>query len=221
MTNDRGSAGIAVVLVLLAIGLAIANVLVFASSSDPSLGVASDIGPLLAVHWQRCPGCIVYFAATPLLFGLLAAVVAARRGKPAAKAVAPTVVADEPDSSALRLLGLLQQEARFIDFIREDINGYDDAQVGAAARTIHSGCRKALDGRIELERILPEEEGADVEIASGFDPAEVRLSGNVAGEPPFRGTLEHPGWKVAKVQLPESPGNLDPRIIAPAQVEVR
>lgn len=121
---------------------------------------------------------------------------------------------------ALRLLSLLQQEGRLIDFIQEDIDGYSDAQVGAAVRSIHSGCRKALQDRIELQRIFGAEDGSEVVVDKSFDPATVRLTGNVSGEPPFRGVLQHGGWRATKVALPESPGDVDPHVIAPAEVEI-
>jgi hypothetical protein len=61
----------------------------------------------------------------------------------AAKPSAPPLVEAAPDG-ALQLLGLLQREARLIDFIQEDIAAYADADVGAAARVVHEGCRKVL-----------------------------------------------------------------------------
>jgi Domain of unknown function (DUF2760) len=121
---------------------------------------------------------------------------------------------------ALRLLALLQQEGRLIDFLKEDIDAYNDAQIGAAVRSIHAGCRKALSERIELERIFAAEDGSQVTVESGFDPATVRLTGNVSGTPPFRGTLQHGGWRASKVTLPQSPGDTDPTIVAPAEVEI-
>jgi hypothetical protein len=120
----------------------------------------------------------------------------------------------------LRLLSLLQQEGRFVDFLKEDIDGYNDTQIGAAVRSIHAGCRKALSERIELERIFPAEDGTEVVVEAGFDPAAVRLTGNVSGTPPFRGTLQHGGWRAATVSLPHSPGDVDATIIAPAEVEI-
>lgn len=222
LKGSKGSAGLAALMVLLAIGLALANLAVLI---QPDLAAANgDMVAALKARYQAAAPIVSFFAVSPLLFGLLAAVVAARR-QAAAPAAAPTAKAKAepdaaPEASALRLLGLLQQEARFIDFVQEDIDGYDDSQVGAAARTIHSGCRKALEGRIDLERIYADEEGSPIEVTEGFDPAEVRLTGNVAGNPPFRGTLQHSGWRAAKVKLPEAHGNIDPGIIAPAEIDI-
>src|SRR6185436_1648377 len=109
-----------------------------------------DIGPLLAAHYSACPGCVAYFGVSPLLLGFLAAFVAARApaSKPVALPAPPPLSTIRSETGALRLLSILQREARLLDFIGEDIDQYDDSQVGAAARSIHSGCRKAFEGRV-------------------------------------------------------------------------
>jgi uncharacterized protein DUF2760 len=198
------------------------NVAVFLNSLREMPGA-----PPLADLYQFCPVCLAYFSVAPLLVAILVAVMvrqrtAAAEARAAAAAAAEKPPAPAPPSPALavRLLGLLQEEGRFIDFIREDIDAYGDAQVGAAVRAIHAGCRKALQDRIELARIFNAEEGSAITIETGFDPASVRLIGKAAGAPPFRGTLQHGGWRVTKVSLPPSAPGSDPNIIAPAEVEV-
>jgi hypothetical protein len=42
------------------------------------------------------------------------------------------------------MLGILQREGRLIDFLEEDVASFTDAQIGAAVRDIHKGCKKAL-----------------------------------------------------------------------------
>jgi len=121
---------------------------------------------------------------------------------------------------AVVLLAVLQREGRLIDFLREDIAAYSDAQVGAAARTIHTSCRKVLDEHLLLEPVRPEEEGAKVAIQSGFDASTIRLTGKVSGKPPFRGILRHRGWRTRRVELPTDPEGQDPSIVAPAEVEI-
>jgi hypothetical protein len=121
-----------------------------------------------------------------------------------------------PRDGAVALLALLQRDGRLIDFLLEDVDGYSDEQVGAAVRDVHRGCRKAILEHVEMAPVVPETEGARVTVAKGFDPGEIRLTGAVAGEPPFAGTLRHPGWKVAKVDLPKSADG----IVAPAEVEL-
>jgi len=119
------------------------------------------------------------------------------------------------------LLGLLQREGRLVDFLMEPIDEYSDAQVGAAVRTIHEGCRKALLGMMEIEPALAGEEESAVTLEPGFDPARVRLCGKVAGLPPFTGTLKHHGWVARTMTLPVLPERpLDSFVIAPAEVEV-
>jgi hypothetical protein len=68
-----------------------------------------------------------------------------------AKAPAPELREASPQA-ALQLLGLLQRDARFIDFVEEDIAGYADADIGAAARLVHDGCRAALREHFTISR---------------------------------------------------------------------
>src|SRR6202008_581212 len=107
---------------------------------------------------------------------------------------------------ALQLLALLQQEGRFVDFLEENLAPYSDEQVGAAVRAIHDGCRSALGDRLGLSPILAGSEGGSVTVERGFDPAAVRVTGNVRGEPPYRGVVRHPGWRSAGGKLPPRTG---------------
>ena len=124
-----------------------------------------------------------------------------------------------PDT-ALQLLSLLQQEARFIDFVREDLGSFSDADIGAAARVVHEGSQKALSAYFTLEPVRSEEEETRVTLQEGFSAHEVRLTGNVVGKAPFTGTLVHRGWKVTEVKLPKLAAGHDTRVIAPAEVEL-
>lgn len=121
----------------------------------------------------------------------------------------------------LRILALLQRDGRLIDFLQEDIDGYTDPQIGAAARDIHRGCRKVLRDYLTIAPVLAKEEGDRVDVEAGFDASAVRLTGNVSGAGPFRGTLKHHGWKVTTAQLPNLPGlKAEGGVIAPAEVEI-
>ena len=122
------------------------------------------------------------------------------------------------DGQALRLLAMLQREGRLIDFCEEEIAAVPDAQLGAAARTVHDGCRKALRSAFELLPVRAEPEGAPLTVPAGFDPRAVRITGNLVGNPPFAGVLRHHGWRAAAVRMPSASG--DPRLIAPAEVEL-
>lgn len=121
-------------------------------------------------------------------------------------------------SEALQLLALLQEEGRWIDFLQEDINDYEDEQVGAAVRDIHSKSRKVLEQYFEIVPVLLGEEESDTTIEEGFDPAEIKLVGKVTGKPPFQGILKHHGWRVEKVNLPQE--KRDFSILIPAEVEL-
>lgn len=131
------------------------------------------------------------------------------------------VFTGEPSGTDLRILSVLQRDGRLVDFLQEDIDGYGDAQIGAAVRDIHRGCRKALRDYLAIEPVLSGDEGLPVSLAADFDPATIRLTGNVGGKPPFRGVLKHHGWVVKSVQLPALPAARDSSsVLAPAEVEV-
>lgn len=133
---------------------------------------------------------------------------------------APIQLKESTPDAALQLLTLLQKEARFIDFAQEDLASYSDADIGAAARVVHEGSKKALDSYFVLQSIRTEVEESRVILPQGFNASEVRLIGNVVGEAPFTGTLIHKGWKVAEVKLPKLAEGHDTSIVAPAEVEL-
>lgn len=136
-----------------------------------------------------------------------------------AREAAEAKLARARDDGALAALAWLQREGRLIDFCMEGIDAYDDAQVGAAVRAIHQGCRKVLDQALKLEPILPGEDGSTVEVPVGFDPVAVQLAGNVRGQPPFKGALVHHGWRTTRVAV-AVPEAIDGRVLAPAEVEL-
>jgi hypothetical protein len=121
---------------------------------------------------------------------------------------------------ALQLLALLQREGRLIDFLEQDVTAFSDADVGAAARVVHEGCRKILHRVTSVEPVRAEHEGDNVVLGKDFAPSEVVLVGNVQGAPPYRGTLRHRGWRAAGLSLPEVVGGHDPHVLAPAEVEL-
>lgn len=121
---------------------------------------------------------------------------------------------------ALALLALLQREGRLVDFLRESLESYQDADIGVAVRDIHRGCKKVIEEHFVLEAVMPGEEDTRVKVPAGFDPGEVRLIGKISGEPPFTGTLRHHGWRVTEVKLPTLTEGVDRRVLAPAEVEI-
>jgi len=125
-----------------------------------------------------------------------------------------------PTASALQLLALFQREGRFVDFLLEDVADFSDAEIGAAARVVHDGCRKALEEHVDLEPIRSEEEGTKVTVEEGFDAQAVRLTGKIAGDPPFTGILEHAGWRATRIELPALTEEHDVHVVAAAEVEL-
>jgi hypothetical protein len=124
-------------------------------------------------------------------------------------------------SEAVSLLAALQREARFIDLVQESLEEYSDQQVGAAARDVLRDCRGVLDRLFALRPVMQEQEGASIQVAPGFDTGQIRLTGNVAGEPPFEGNLAHHGWQATQVKLPSWSGSDQAaRVVAPAEVEL-
>jgi hypothetical protein len=126
----------------------------------------------------------------------------------------------KPSGEPLRLLALLQREGRLLDFLLEDVQAYSNDQIGAAVRDIHRNCQKAIKDHLTLEPVVAKEEGANVEIAAGFDPSAIRLTGNLTGQPPFRGTLQHHGWRVKELKLAKPPEGQDEFVVHPAEVEL-
>jgi len=131
---------------------------------------------------------------------------------------------DKPDPESLdravQMLALFQRDGRLVDFLTEDVAPYPDAQLGAAVRSIHTSCRQVLDRYLKLEPVLDSDEDQLLTVPAGFDPAAIKLVGNVTGEPPFRGLLRHRGWRVAEVNLPSLPQGTGRAIVAPAEVEL-
>lgn len=161
---------------------------------------------------------------------LLLAVILADRpsGEPArpAKTAAPVAampIANQADSEVVNFLAILQDRGRFVDFLMDDITGYSDAEVGAAGRVLHGGCKAVLLEHFGIRPMREEDEGSIVMVPTGYAPDDYRLVGKISGEAPFKGTLVHHGWRVEWVKLPRllraSPDRLP--ALAPAEVELR
>jgi hypothetical protein len=133
---------------------------------------------------------------------------------------APVLPPERVNASGLLVLSLLQREGRLIDFLQENVASFSDAEVGAAARLVHAGCKKTFAEYFTIEPVLKESEGATVTLPAGFDAGRIRITGNVAGQPPFRGALKHHGWIASAVRLPTVSETMDPRVLAPAEVEL-
>lgn len=124
----------------------------------------------------------------------------------------------------LQFLTLLQEKGRFLDFIMDDISRFPDQQVGAAARVVHSGCQKVISQYLDINPVRGEQEGSPIELEDAFSSYHYRLLGNV-GEPPYKGTILHRGWKADAIKLPElvthAESSLEQlKVLAPAEVEL-
>jgi len=139
---------------------------------------------------------------------------------PVAVAPPPPVVPKKASGAPLRILTLLQSEARFFDFLMEDLSSASEQQIGAAVREIHKKAQAALKQHLVLEPVMPESEGSNVTVPAGFDPSAVRVLGNVTGSPPFAGQLQHAGWRVKEIKLAAPAAGVDEFIIQPAEVQL-
>lgn len=137
-----------------------------------------------------------------------------------APAAAPVVLKEASPDAALQLLYLLQNDARFIDFIKEDMSAHSDEDVGMVARVIHEGCNKVLNDHFSFAPIAKENEGDKITLIEGYDAAKVRVTGNIVGNPPFTGTIIHKGWQVTDVRLPSTVQGYNANVLAPAEVEL-
>lgn len=124
-------------------------------------------------------------------------------------------------SEALTLLATLQHEARLIDFLKEPLADYSAEQIRAAVLNVHRDCNAVLERFFTIRPLVADAEGSRIELPAGFDAAKYRLTGQVTGAGPFRGTLQHPGWKATQAAIPTWSGSEDSALVlAPAEVEV-
>lgn len=121
----------------------------------------------------------------------------------------------------LHLFSVLQREGRLMDFLSEELDQFDDAQIGAAVRNIHTNCKQTISKYINPKAMLEEDEGSQIEVPAGFDPTLIKLTGNVVGDPPFKGIVRHRGWKAKKFELPVLSESQNPLIIAPVEIEIQ
>jgi Domain of unknown function (DUF2760) len=133
----------------------------------------------------------------------------------------PAPAANQAEAEVVAFFGLLQEKGRLVDFLMEDVTPYEDAEVGAAARVIHQGCRQVLQEYFNISPISEAQEGAQVTVPAGYSPDRYRLVGKLTGEPPFTGTLLHKGWKTEFVKLPRIVTKERLPSIAPAEVELK
>ncbi len=191
--------------------------------------------PTYAARAVSDPTPLPFFARVGLAFALFFRVLfdgrLARRAQglfesgPALPPAAPPAKA-EPEkatrdfSPALQLLSLLQRQGRLVDFLRQDVADFSDEDIGVAARVVHDGCRKTLEQHLSLEPVRSEDEGAQIRVEAPIDAAAIKLVGNVSGSGPYSGVLRHRGWRATRIELPDLVGEHDPKLLAPAELEV-
>jgi hypothetical protein len=128
---------------------------------------------------------------------------------------------NQAEGEIAAFLALLQEKGRLVDFLMEDLTTYDDAQVGAAARVIHEGCKEVLTEYFRIIPVSVAQEGSQVTVPAGYAADEYRLIGKISGNPPFSGKLIHKGWRTDYVKLPRIAKSSGIPAIAPAEVEVQ
>jgi len=192
--------------------------------------VSLTLLPETAAHQRAMLMAAIASAAVAFICMLLAggrrAPEAEAEARPQVEAPRPAVqplAENQADAEVVNFLATLQQRGRLLDFLMDDITAYSDAQVGAAARVVHDGCRAALKEHLGIRPVREEAEGSTVEVPADHAADEYRLVGRIAGEAPFTGTLVHRGWTVEEVRLPRLLRRDDGRMptIAPAEVELK
>ena len=140
--------------------------------------------------------------------------------KPAPVPPPPPKPEIKPEDGALQLLGMLQRDARILDFFMEDIAPYSDDQVGAAVRDVHNHTRDILVRHFAPAPVIDAVEGSVANPVEG-GAALVKYIGNVpaSGKPPA-GVLRHRGWRATAATLPKLNSRQDLAVLAPAEIEV-
>jgi hypothetical protein len=143
---------------------------------------------------------------------------------PQVSVVPPPTPEPAPENTAeaeiVAFFALLQEKGRLVDFLMEDLASYEDAEIGAAARVVHEGCKQVLQEHFKIHPISVAEEGSQITVPAGFAADEYRLVGKLSGDPPFTGKLVHKGWKTDLVKLPRLVDARRLPAIAPAEVEL-
>lgn len=152
-------------------------------------------------------------------------------GKMQPKIAEPTASPPKPEkkeppkpvrSDAISLLSALQRESRLLDIVTEDLAAYSDAQVGAAARDVLKETGKVIERIFAPQPLTDQEDESTLTTPEKFDAAEFRLTGNVAGDPPYSGVVAHRGWKATQCEVPKWSGQAkSAMIIAPVELEIQ
>ncbi len=126
-------------------------------------------------------------------------------------------------SEAVELLATLQREARFVDFIKEDITTCDDTTLGAAVRGVHDRCAEVLERCFAIRSLSDKREGETITLSEkemeNLSRIQMVRNCSVISQV-VTGIILHMGWQATRCSLPQWSGNEDDRnIIAPIEVE--
>jgi hypothetical protein len=204
---------------------------VYALPSGIAASVLSPAGNMFALP-PIAIALLPYAMMATLALGLVALIAVLAGAKPpeppraVAEAVRPVPapkLANQAEAEIVSFLATLQAKGRLVDFLMDNINAYNDAQVGAAARVVHAGCKAVLDEHFKIHPVREEGENSAVTVPADYPADEYRLIGKITGQAPFSGTLVHHGWKTDFVKLPTILQGSADRLpaIAPAEVELK
>jgi hypothetical protein len=130
---------------------------------------------------------------------------------------APSAPPGPARSEAITLLATLQRETRLVDLVKEPLEGFSDAQIGAAARPCLQQCARTLDRLFGIHPATEEPEGALSEVPESASPTRYQWVGEGTAS---QGRVVHHGWEAARCELPQWTGPAeDTRMIAPIQLE--
>jgi len=142
-------------------------------------------------------------------------------GKPVPGAEPPKPVGPpKPSGEPLRILALLQQEAKFVDFILDDLSQATPTQIADYVKQMQPKAKETLQKYLKIDTVIAETEGQETTVPVGFDPSTIRVLGNVTGNPPFKGSVDHPGLKVTELKLPPVPEGQNLFVLQPAEVQL-
>jgi hypothetical protein len=157
-----------------------------------------------------------------LFSGILPEDIAAEFGYERPRPAPAPVEIPKVSDGALQILQILQRDSRLVDFLLEDISGYDDDQVGAAVRSVHADSKASLTRHLSFIPVIDAVEGTfqKLDANKAPDPNRIKLIGNVpASGKASGGTLRHRGWMASAINLPPL-GKQDPAVLAPAELEI-
>lgn len=204
------------------IGWCFSQLIPFFSETSP-LAVIAPYGQCIPFGFAGAGfilAVFLWFFIRALIASPIRTAMATRSAAPAKKTVDPKLAQARNQRYFLHILTALQNDGRLLDFFSENLDQYEDDQIGAAVRTIHDNSRRSLQKYVKMAPVMEEEEGSEVTIPEGFNPNEVKLTGNVTGKPPFSGIVRHKGWKAEEIRMPKFNDTEGSDILAAAEIEI-